>query len=749
MSSATVAKARCARSSPRLPHAAAVKQRAGLMHRHRLVARLVSARDTPLILLVAPAGYGKTTLISEWARRDPRPFIWVDLREGEDEPFELVRSLSGALDESGLLKAGVVELPGVSDSALTEICEATGAGKFVLVLEGAHLLSAPDSFSMLVHLIEHQRPGSQVVLTSRSEPPLGLGGLRARRRLLELRSSDLAMTPSEAGDLMQACGLGLERTTLELLMHRTEGWPAALYLAALAAREEPDPARALAAFAGDDRFVADYIGDELLAGLPADEVRFLARLSVLDNLSGPLCDFVLERSGSARTLKTLSRGNPMVVPLDRGDTTYRYHRLFAQALRAELRRAEPEVEESLHARASTWFGERGDVHRSIEHAIAAGNIELAGDRLRSHSASLLGYGHRAKLDGWLSGFSSEQIAGEPALALTAAAVSLVDGDRNLVEHWTSAVLRHVDHSLHGEALLLRSATAEDAVGRMGQLADTACGELPEHSDWRALGDLLQGVAHHLTGDGDRAGRLLEEGVRRAGAQSPWIQSLCLAQLGLLAVEREDWATAESFAARAKAQVERSGLAEYPTCALVYAVSSEVLAHTGRIDASKAVARHASRLLSALPDFTPWYVGECRIALARAALRLGDIHQARGLVAAAARELQRSPDAQVALGWVKTCRTQVVRSSASAAGQEWCLTTAELRILQFLPTHLSLREIAERLYVSANTVKTHARSVYRKLGASSRGDAVVRARKAGLLDEALHAGVAAGGLAGLA
>jgi LuxR family maltose regulon positive regulatory protein len=220
-----------------------------------------------------------------------------------------------------------------------------------------------------------------------------------------------------------------------------------------------------------------------------------------------------------------------------------------------------------------------------------------------------------------------------------------------------------------------------------------------------------------------------------------MQALCLAQLGLLAVEEEDWSTAEAVAARARAQVERSGFHGYPASALVYAVSAEVQAHVGRIEAAKVALREAGRLLEALNGFSPWYEAECRISMARAAARLSDPREARALVGEAARQLQRVPDADVAMEWVEENRAQLARSSASNAGDEWSLTTAELRILQFLPTCLSLREIAERLYVSANTVKTHARSVYRKLGASSRGEAVARAREAGLLDEATHTGVA--------
>jgi len=683
--------------------------REDLVARPRLVRRLLAARGTPVVLLVAPVGYGKTTLISEWARRDGRRFASVELAE-----------LDGA----------------------------AGRRDCVTVIDGLQASDWSECMRMLSKLVDRLDPGSQLVLCSRTEPPLGLGALRAQRKLFELRAADLAMTPGEAAELVTLHGLELDADELETLFRRTEGWPAGLYLATLAARQERHPGRALASFAGDDRFVADYIGDELLEPLAAPQLSFLARSSVLGSLSGPLCDFVLERADSARQLKRLSRMNLMLVPLDRSDEEYRYHRLFAQALRAELRRSEPGMEAQLHRRAALWYGDHGDVERSIEHAIAAGDADGAGELLWSHTASILGFGQSEQLGEWLAEFGDAQVAGSPTLALAAAAHSLVAADRDLVEYWTSAAQRALegegDATLDGEALLLRAAVAEDRVIDMGELAATAAAGVPDDSPWRSLGCLLEGVAAHLTGEREQAREILEEGARRSAARAPNIQALCLAQLALLAMERHDLAAAQSIAARAKAQVMRSGLSSYPTSALVFAVSSDVEAQLGRVEASQSHAREATALLEQITDFSPWFEAECRIALARGALRLSDTRQARELLEGAARDLQRAPDATVALDWIKDCQVQADLSS-TAGSADCALTTAELRILQFLPTHLSFPEIAERLYVSANTVKTHARSVYRKLGASSRGEAVVRARDHGLLDQASHAGLAYSGL----
>jgi LuxR family maltose regulon positive regulatory protein len=684
----------------------------GLISRSRLVRRLAAARDVPVVMLVAPAGYGKTALLSEWAASSSQRFAWVT---PEDDARRLGRSINTALLDAR-----------------------------VLVIDGLEKVRAPETMGMLSEVIDELPAGARVVIASRGEPALGLGGLRAKRRLFELHAADLAMSVGEASALLATHGLALERQELEALVRRTEGWPAALYLATLAARQERDPQLALATFSGDDRFVADYIAEELFAPLDRQELTFLARSSVIERLSGPMCDFVLERSDSARMLKRLSRKNVMLVPLDRSDDEYRYHRLFAQALQAELRRSEPSLGLELHARASAWYADHADVERSIGHAVAAGDADRAGELLWDRAADLLGYGRTAQLGRWLSSFSDAQVAASPALALTAAAQALMAGERNLVEHWTALAMdgsrAKRNGALRSSAQLLRATVAEDGVTRMGELAESAAGDLQEESPWLALGCLLQGVAGHLAGERERARSLLEEGARRAAARSPILQALCLAQLSLLALERHDSAAAEALAARAKAQVERSGVDDYPTAALVLAVSAAVEARLGRVEASKADVREATRLLALLADFAPWYEAECHLALARATLRLGDSRQAQQHLDDAEAQLGRAPDARVAVAWVAECRSHAERSSASSAERDWALTTAELRVLQFLPTHLSFPDIAERLYVSANTVKTHARSVYRKLEASSRGEAVVRAREAGLLDQASHAGV---------
>ncbi len=280
--------------------------------------------------------------------------------------------------------------------------------------------------------------------------------------------------------------------------------------------------------------------------------------------------------------------------------------------------------------------------------------------------------------------------------------------------------------------LLGATAARDGVVRMGEDAARAYALEPENSPWRPLCCLLEGVASHLTGDRDAAERRLEEGARRAAVAAPNVQTLCLSQLALLAAERDEWESGARFAARAVAQVERYSLEEYPTSALVFAASADVRARRGLVAEAQDDLDEAARLSGLLTDFAPWYEVETGVALARAAARLSDLAAARRHLARAERRSRRTADATVLHEWIEEARAQLGSARASVANPA-ALTTAELRILTFLPTHLSFREIAGRLYVSANTVKTQAHAVYRKLDAASRSEAVARAAEMGLLD----------------
>jgi LuxR family maltose regulon positive regulatory protein len=701
--------------------------RPGLVARPRLVRRLMTAPRASVALLVAPAGYGKTTLLSEWDARDERPFAWVSLDASDNDPGRLMAHIGCALDPIQPVGLDVFE-------ALSE------ARAVVLALDDVHVLHEPAALAAVSAIAQVLRPESRLVLASRTDPRLPLGRLRAHGDVAELRARDLALTAAEAGAIFTEAAVDVDPEEVSALAQRTEGWPAGLYLAALSLREQSDTHEGVARFAGDDRYVADYVRDEFLSQLSRGQLAFLTRTSVLDKLSGPLCDAVLEATGSGGELARLARSNLLFVPLDRSDGWYRCNRLLGEMLRAELHRLEPDRETVLHRRACAWFDSHGDADRAIQHAVEGHDIRRAGDLMWRSVFRPPSRGSDAAIGCCLDRFTEEDIAGCPSLALIAANRYLAAGDGNQVERWTSAaaagaarVPRATRDAVEAGIAIMRASIARDGIASMAEDAARAYKLEPDGSPGRSMCRLIEGVACHLTADRARARVYLEEGMRAAAVQAPIIHALCLAQLALLALDEDDWESTAWLAARAMALVERSGLACFPTAALVFAVSAAARAHRGQVEEATGDRRRAFKLLARLRDFAPWYDAEARIALARAALRLSDPVSARGLVAEASRILRQTPDAVVLGQWLDQVRAQLDATDGLSISGGWSLTTAELRVLQFLPSHLSFPKIAERLSVSPNTVKTHVRAVYRKLDASSREQAVESARNGGLLD----------------
>lgn len=715
---------------------------AGLVPRQRLVRRLMDARELPVALVVGPAGYGKTTVLSEWEACDGRPFTWVKLDAEDNDPLTLLSAIVLALDSVepvgwDVREALASEGPAAATVALRRLVRGLGRREHsaVLVLDDVQVIRSREARQVVTTIWRACGTGLQLALASRSDDGLPVARLRAHGSAVELRTEELAMTRSEASALLQLAGVELTPEQLLTLVRRTEGWPAGLQLAALSLREQGGGAADVEAFAGDDRLVTEYTREELLSGLPRAQLEFVTRTSVLDPLSAPACNALLGRNDSADMLARLARANVMLTPLDRRETSYRYHGLFGAVLRAELRRREPDQEAVLHLRASAWYAANGDAARAIGHAIDGGDVERAGSLLWEGALQQVARGRHREIRAWLDRFTDDDLADTPLLALVAAAASLADGDLYEAERWTTLARSVPDSSDVVEAGV---AVMQAAIGRCGLTeigADAArAGELlGEGSPWGPLCLFLRGVSHQLRGNPGDARELLQDGAHLAAVPAPLVQALCLAQLALLAAGHDDHERATVLAGRARAQIGRCGLDECPTAAMVLVVSAELRARHGQVAEAAADLRHALRLLGRITDPSPWYEAECCIVAARATLRLSGPAAAAELLAQATRASRRVRDARELRLWLDQATAQVDRALDSGEGADWVLTAAELRVLRHLPSHLSFREIAERLYVSANTVKTHARGIYRKLGVSSRAEAVDRARTSGLVE----------------
>jgi LuxR family maltose regulon positive regulatory protein len=754
-------KAQAAADQPRLPGArnaaapAALESdlrartpRRRLIRRPDLVDRLTGARDAALAILVAPPGYGKSTLLAEWAGRDQRTFAWIGFDYCQTDDVELiVTSIIAALGEADLIELstcsalmGLVPL-GPTDVLVAAMQCVRAPQGFVLVIDDAHVLAPTHLREIVEPALKIIPQGSLIAVASRTEPSLPIGRLRAHRTLVEIRTQDLAMTPAEAANLLKKVGIELEFEAMQALVRQTEGWPAALYLAALSLREHPELAADSSGFGGD-HLLSDFLRDEVLSAVPPDLREFALHTAVLDDLSGSLCDDVLQQPSSAIALAKLAQMSQLLVPLDSAHERYRWQRLFGDALKAELRRTDPGAEPRLHRRASNWYGRHGDPDRAIDHAVAAGDAELAGELLWPSISAYLAQGHAARVVGWLRRLGDEAIAASPTLAVCAAHSALATGRLDDAQRWTvsaTAALERGAGSDETRSLATGVAVVDNLIARAGvsdmRKAAIRAYELePDDSPWCPLLCLVKGVAEHLSGERAAARRALEEGADLGGAAAPMVAALCRSVNATIAIEQSEWDLAGELTDHAVMVTEEHGLTTCPLSALVFAASAAVRARQDRADEAKRDLRRARDLLAALGEFIPWYGAEVRILLAHASLSLADAVTARTLLAEASRLARRTSGGVIFERWFDEAWAYMDTLAESVLAGPSSLTIAELRILRFLPSHRSFREIGAQLGVSANTVKTQAHAVYRKLGVASRSEAVARAAEAGLIGQ---------------
>src|SRR5262245_43030310 len=403
----------------------------GFVPRQRLVEALGEGLAQGRVLVCAPAGFGKTALLADWARRGGRPVAWLGLDAGDSDPARFWRYTVAALDRARPGLAGRVgpllgppsphSFEGLVTTLINEMAADPGPDQVLLVLDDYHLVDSGPVHESVAFLLENLPPGLRVVLSGRADPPLPLARLRARGKLAELRAADLRFTPEEAAVLLgETAGPGLPTVTAEALVARTEGWAAGLQLAGLSLRGHSDAAGFAAAFSGSHRFVLDYLADEVLDGQPEQVRGFLLETSVLERLSGELCDTVTGRAGSQKMLQDIERAGLFLVPLDEVRGWWRYHHLFADLLRARLQAEQPGRVPALHRAAAAWSEEHDLADDAVRHALAAGDATWAARLVERHVETLLGRSEGATLRRWLSALPAEAVRDRPRLCLAQA-----------------------------------------------------------------------------------------------------------------------------------------------------------------------------------------------------------------------------------------------------------------------------------------------------------------------------------------
>ena len=721
------------------------------VRRPRLLDRLDGAGPWRLTLLSAPVGWGKTTVLADWYERRPGGRdAWLTLDGADNDVTRfwtgVVAALRRIVPDVGTTTLAALGLPAAGDAdallaplvndlaALDEPC--------TLVIDDYHLIVNGAIHAGVEYLVANAPATLRLVLAGRADPPMALARLRARGELCELRARDLSFSRPDADALLNTVlhlGLGPEDVTA--LWERTEGWAGGLYLAALSLQDRADRRGFIATFAGNHRHVVDYLGAEVLDRQPRDVRRFFLHTSILDRLTGPLCDAVVDTVGSGRLLEDLERSNLFLQPLDATREWYRYHRLFGDLLFHELSRSEPEVIPQLHRRAARWHRRAGSAEAAIRHSTAAGDFATAADLITECWYARLQQGQVGTVAEWLDAFPPEVLAADPRLCLTRAWIGINTGRLDDLDRWIQAAHRArgawsspdgaptVDAGVAALQAIHRYMTgnvvlAGDAGRRADELARFA------ESPWRPVGCPVSGIAQFWAGSPRAAETTLAQAIdraRQAGNQLAVVHGQgCRAVIHL---EHGEITQAARSAAAALAVADDHALSEHWATAMARVAHGKVLELRGRAaDACAAVDRARELAERGIASIEMAYAA---IELAHVRRSAGDAAGARLALADARLAVAACPQPGILADMVeRAARTRGRTPRGVPRSPD--LTDRERALLRLLPGPLRRDEIATALHVSVNTVKTHIGGLYAKLGVSTRTDAVARARQLDLL-----------------
>ena len=724
--------------------------RPGTVRRPSLIERLARGDPRPVVSVVAPAGYGKTTLLSQWAERNGQAFAWVSVDEADNDPKVLLSYVAEALNAVEPISGRVFDaLASPGSSVPGSVVPRLGAAfssmtsPVVLVLDDVHLLRNSECRAALSVLADHVPGGSQLALAGRAQPPLRIARLRAEGKITEIGPNDLSLTREEASSLLRDAGVPLGEDDAAELHRRTEGWPAGLYLAALYLREGGSFAGAAFSFGGDDRLVSDYMESEFLARISRQQRAFLTRTAVLERMCGPLCEAALDMAGSAAILADLAGSNMLLVPLDRRGEWYRYHHLFRDMLLAELHRLEPGLMPVVRRRAADWYLRNGSPEEALEYSMAAGDVDGAARLVGQLAVPAYRQGRVTTLQRWFRWLEDRGgIEGHPRVAVLASLFSAltgrpVDAGRraDAVDRWQYGdPARPDDPSAEAWAALLRAILCRRGAEQMRANADEAVRRFAAGSFVTPAPALLQGIAHILCGDLDGGDLSLEDAVSVGEeADAPDDLAVALCERSLVAIAHSEWDRAEVLADQARTVLRRAGIEESYATPLICALRARAAMHRGDAPAARRELVRAQHLRPLLTYALPYLAVQARIELARVHLALADTAGARTLMREVGDLLKRRPGLGTLAGEAGALRAQLSRERGSSVAGASALTAAELRLLPLLSTHLSFPEIAAELFLSRTTIKSEAMAVYRKLGVSSRSQAVARSRELGLLE----------------
>jgi ATP/maltotriose-dependent transcriptional regulator MalT len=619
--------------------------RPGHVLRPRLTARLDEGLAGGLILACAPAGYGKTVLLAEWARHGGHPLAWLSLDTGDNDPARFWRHAVAALDRS---RPGIGDrvspllgppAPSSFQGLITALINDLADEEALLVLDDYHVIGSQRVHESLAFLLEHRPAGLCVVLAGRSDPPLALARLRARGQLAEIREAEMRFTPAEAWELLQQQAPGLPEALAAALAARTEGWAAGLQLAALSLRGHHDAAAFVAAFTGSHRYVLDYLAEEVLEQQDPQLRTFLLETSVLERLSGPLCDAVTGREGSQALLLRAEGAGLFLVPLDEVRGWWRYHHLFADLLQARLREEQPGRLPELHHAAAAWCDAHGLADETIRHSLAAGDAAWAARLIERHYDAIFLRGESATIQGWISALPAEMVRSRPRLLLAQAWMALVGGDLEAA----GAPLDAAEHAL-------ADAVSEPFEPSVGRAASLLVNVLAAITIARAYLAVLHGDTEARVVSASRAMPALDGGEWVLQSASGWILAIAEWVRGRL----ED---AERGFAASVAGWRSAG--QRPLEAWACFDLGRVQRARGRLDASLATYQHVVETTAppgraAMPSAGIGYVGMAEVAYQRGELDTALQHVTKGIELCRQLNWKTQPLAAglVTLAWIR-------------------------------------------------------------------------------------------------
>ena len=719
--------------------------------RPRILELLQRGGEAALTLVAAPPGYSKTTSVRSWCAGHGSPVAWVTLDSGDNDAGRLWTYVATAVDRvrNGLGRQAMLRLSVAGspiENAVDELMNGLAAfdDELVVVIDDLQEVTDTDCLASLEYAVSRLPPSVRLILITRTDPPLGLAALRAREALVELRAAELAFTADEALELLVARGgVDLGSEELELLVRRTEGWPAALVLAGVWLRAVDDARAAVTEFSADHRFVVEYLSRVAFEALGEDMRAFLIRASVLGRFTAELCDDVLGRSDSASVLAELERSSLLIVRLERGGW-YRIHALLAEFGRFQLAALEPGAETEIHRRALNWFRERGLIVEAMEHAFLAGEHESAAQMLVENHHALFRSGRMRTLLRLVRAMPDEVVARHLELAISGAlATTMIGGGAlerrrylTMVRRVASESPERVSPYVAGTAAMLRALTLEGGVSQAvpeGRKAVEAARSGVDDLSVSARAGLA--YALFFAGELDEPWALALEAVELPEVEHrPPGHALARVVLALVATARGQRDTARLHAETARTIIGGIGSSRSWLGAQAAAALGVLNADEGNLSEAEpqlAQAEHFFRDEVAAVQHT-WLL----LLLARVRCRRGRLEEAEKTMRSALSTFAELGDVGRVAGLAIEVEEELEHAKSRAAdGEVLALPTkAELAVLRLLATDLSVREIGEKLFLSPNTVRSHTRALHRKLGVSSRADAVARAAALGLLGD---------------